>query len=318
MQRRRMAVAVAATLAAWQLAQLPGVGAEAKGIALTRSEDRVEVTLGGKPLTTFHGNAKWDKPFLYPIRTASGLVISRGYPVEPRPGETQDHDWHRGLWYGHGDVNGEDFWREKPDKSTSRLVLASPPKTTSDSLETTLSMMTPKGKRMGTVRERYGFAQDGANVLIDTTITIAADAGEPLRFGDTDDGGFAFRLSDEFRQDRGAELMNADGLTGTEAIWGKPARWVKYSATVSGKRAGLAVLDHPRNLRHPSRWHARGYSLSAANPFALGSFTKDKKADGSYTLPAGQTLALRYLVIVHEGELTRDAVEKHFARFAGK
>jgi len=278
----------------------------------------VEVRLDGKPLTAFHYDPKWDKPFLYPIRTVSGVVISRGWPVEPRAGEQEDHAWHRGFWWGHGDINGEDFWREKPDKSTSRLVLDGKPKTSGDSLEVKLSMMTPKGNRLGSVGHRYTFRRDGSNLLIDTTITVTADGGGALRFGDTDDGGFAFRLADEFRQDRGARLINSEGLTATEQIWGKPAKWTDYSASVNGKPAGVAILDHPSNVRHPTRWHARGYSLNAANPFALRSFTRDKKNDGSYTLPSGQQLRLRYLVIVHEGELTRDRIEQYFTRFAPK
>lgn len=292
------------------------VPAQSHEFTFRKVDERIEVLLNGKAVTAFHYAAKWDKPFLHPVRTLSGTIISRGYPVQPLPGEERDHDWHRGIWYGHGDVNGEDFWREKPDKSTSRLVPAAEPETSGSALEVRLNMMSAKGKRIGAIAERYSFRQDKMNILIDTTVTIEADADESLRFGDTDDGGFAFRLSDDFRQDRGAELLNSDGLTGTENIWGKPARWVKYSATTGGKRAGLALLDHPSNLRHPTRWHARGYSLCAANPFALASFTKDKKQDGSYTLPAGQRLRFRYLVIVHEGDLTRDAVEKYFSEFA--
>jgi hypothetical protein len=286
------------------------------GITFEHIPDRVDVKLDGKPLTAFHYGAKWDKPFLYPVRTVSGRVISRGWPVEPRAGEQEDHAWHRGIWWGHGDINGQDFWREKPDKSTSRLVIDGKPKTSGDSLEVKLAMITPAGKRLGTVTERYTFRADKNHVVIDTAITIEANGGESLRFGDTDDGGFAFRLADEFRQDRGARLVNSENLTGTEQLWGKPARWTDYSASAGGKAAGVAILDHPSNLRHPTRWHARGYSLNAANPFALRSFTRNKDDDGSYTLPAGKQLRFRYLVIVHEGELTRDSIERYFTSFA--
>lgn len=295
------------------------VSAQSHRVSLQRFDDRVEVALNGQALTTFHFHSRWDKPFLYPLRTTSGVVVSRGYPVEPRPGEQQDHAWHRGIWYGHGDINGEDFWREKPDHSTSRLALSGQPKLSGNAFEARLAMMTPKGKRMGTVGERFAFSAEDGNVLIDSTISVIADVGEALRFGDSDDGGFAFRLSDEFRQDRGAELLNSEGLAGTEKIWGKPARWVKYSATVAGgKRAGVVMLDHPSNLRHPTRWHARGYSLCAANPFALRSFTNDRNADGSYTVASGATLRLRYLVIIHEGDLSREDVERYYATFKGQ
>jgi hypothetical protein len=290
--------------------------AEAAAFQLTAGADRIEVTLDGRPVTAFHYAEKWDKPFLWPIRTLGGAVISRGWPIEPRAGETADHAWHRGFWWGHGDINGEDFWREKPDKSTSRLLIDGKPSISKSSLQARLAMMTPKGTRIGTVTETYAFARDGGNLLIDATILVSADAAVALRFGDTDDGGFAFRLSDEFRQDRGATLTNSDSLTGTEQIWGKPAKWVDYSGAVNGARLGVTMIDHPANVRHPTRWHARGYSLNAANPFALRSFTKEKAADGSYSLPAGDQLRLRYLVVVHEGDLSRERIEQYFKNFA--
>jgi hypothetical protein len=309
--RRRVAVPIVVASAAFTWTSDAAVRFE-------HAPGRVEISLDGRPLTVFRYEQKWDKPFLYPIRTASGIVISRGWPVEPRAGEEQDHAWHRGFWWGHGDINGEDFWREKPDKSTSRLVVDGRPKTSSDSLEVKLAMATPKGKRLGTVVERYAFRKDGSDLLIDTTITVIADGGESLRFGDTDDGGFAFRLSDEFRQDRGARLTNSEGLTTTQQIWGKPAKWTEYSASVTGRPVSVAILDHPSNLRHPTRWHARGYSLNAANPFALASFTRDKKTDGSYTLAAGKQLRLRYLVVIHEGEPMAGRLDKYFTNFASK
>lgn len=293
-------------------------GPDAGAVRLTARADQVDISIDGKPLTSFHYAEKWDKPFLWPIRSLSGAVISRGWPIEPRAGEAADHAWHRGFWWGHGDINGEDFWREKPDKSTSRLVIDGKPSISQSSVQARLAMMTSKGKRIGTVTETYAFARDGANLLMNAAILVSADRGEPLRFGDTDDGGFAFRLSDEFRQDRGATLTNSDSLSGTEQMWGKPAEWVDYSATINGSRLGVTMIDHPANLRYPTRWHARGYSLNAANPFAITSFTKDKSADGSYTLPAGGQLRLRYLVVVHEGELSRDRIEQYSKSFAAK
>ena len=37
-------------------------------------------------------------------------MVTRGFPLEPRPGERVDHPHHVGLWFNHGDVNGVDFW----------------------------------------------------------------------------------------------------------------------------------------------------------------------------------------------------------------
>ncbi|MFN7933882.1 MAG: PmoA family protein [Bryobacteraceae bacterium] len=282
--------------------------------AARRDKGRIDFTEKAQPITSLHYADKWGKPFLYPLHNTKGQVISRGWPVEPRPGEKEDHAWHRGIWWGHGDVNKHDFWREQGRQKTSVLVPKSEPKLLANGCQIDLDMRTPSGAIIGTVRETYTFRLAG-DLIIDATIAIHADHNQPLVFGDTDDGGFAFRLADEFRQDRGATLLNSEGLQTTEKIWGQPARWVDYSAQIHGAPCGVAIFDHPKNLRHPTRWHARGYSLCSANPFGLRSFTKDKTADGSHTLEAGKTLAFRYRVLIHEGIGERAALDKAWAQY---
>lgn len=295
--------------------------AESAGrVTFTQGEQRVEISIGGEPFTAFHYEEKWDKPFLYPLRTASGTVISRGYPIEPRPGEHRDHDWHRGIWYGHGDINGHDFWRELGPGKSGKLVPVSAPVFESHgeegALTAELALRTGEDKVIGTIEEQFVFQGEGSNRIIDVAITVRADKGTALTFGGTEDGGFAFRLADEFRQDRGAVLINSEGLRDTENIWGKPAKWVDYSAVMDGKPAGVAVFDHPSNVRHPTRWHARGYSLCAANPFGLGDFTGDESKDGSYTIEEGGVLTLLYRVVIHEGEMPAGRIEQLYGEFA--
>ena len=293
---------------------------EESPFAFARKDDQIKVLVQGEPLTSFHFNTKWDKPFLYPIRSASGIVISRGYPIEPREGEEQDHAWHRGIWYGYGDINGEDFWRELGRDKTGRIVLRGEPKTetsgASGVLKTEMELITPKDQVLGTVREEFRFSGAGDLIIIDARIVVVADQGVPLTFGDTDDGGFGMRLSDHFRQDHGAALINSEGQRDTENIWGKKAKWVDYSARVDGKKIGVAMFDHPTNFRHPTTWHARGYSLCAANPFGLRSYTGQETVDGSYTIPEGESISLRYRVVIHEGETTPQEIEEWYADFA--
>ena len=278
----------------------PGI-VVAAGVSFHHSEDAVEVRLDGKPFTTFHYAAKWDKPFLHPLRTASGAVVTRRWPVERKTGEIEDHTWHRGLWWSHGDINGVDFWRELGREKTGRLILKRKPRTKGNQLDAVCEFIAPGGKRLGSVLQQFAFgSKDNVN-WVDVTLTIRADAGTGITLGDTEDGGLGFRYSDDFREDRGATLRNVDGLTGTKAIWGKRAKWVDYATTRDGKRIGAAIFDHPSNPRHPTYWHARGYGLNAANPFGVRDFTKDKTQDGKMEIPKGGTLRFRYRIAIHEG-----------------
>ena len=71
---------------------------------------QVHVTINGKHFTDFFFPDTIAKPVLYPIKAPNGTTITRGFPLQPIPGEPTDHPHHLGLWLNFGDVNGLDFW----------------------------------------------------------------------------------------------------------------------------------------------------------------------------------------------------------------
>jgi len=315
MQRRSLITGAASLLAR------PLFGAEGlTEIQFVRKAGQIDVLSGGEPLSAFVFDPKWDKPFVYPLRTTSGRIVSRGFPLEQRQGDSTDHVWHRGIWYGHGDINGQDFWRELGREKTGTLKLLSEPRVRKRgrhaAIQASFALQPVAGTPLGTVHQEWSFAKHSQAVWIGASIAVHADRGMALKFGDTDDGGFGIRLREEFREDAGAVLRNSEGLETTEEIWGKPARWVEYAAKVGGADISVIMFDHPRNLRHPGRWHARGYGLCAANPFGLQSFLQDRSRDGSHTLPPGGQLAFRYRIIIHEGGAGSADIEDLYSAFA--
>ena len=79
-------------------------------VTVKEADRRVDVTVDGQPFTAYVWPTSLKKPVLYPIRTAKGTLVTRGFPLDPRPGERVDHPHHVGLWFNYGDVNGIDFW----------------------------------------------------------------------------------------------------------------------------------------------------------------------------------------------------------------
>ena len=92
------------------MAVLSAAGPSRVQLAVNEAGRRVDVTIDGKPFTSYIWPTTLKKPTLYPIRTARGTVVTRGFPLDPRKGERVDHPHHVGLWLNHGDVNGLDFW----------------------------------------------------------------------------------------------------------------------------------------------------------------------------------------------------------------
>src|SRR5215468_9462763 len=79
-------------------------------VVAKEAERRVDVLVDGQPFTSYIWPETLTKPVLYPLRTAQGTVVTRGFPLDPRPGERVDHPHHAGFWLNYGNVNGIDFW----------------------------------------------------------------------------------------------------------------------------------------------------------------------------------------------------------------
>src|SRR5689334_5838641 len=74
------------------------------------TDKRIDVIIGDRPFTSFLYPDSLEKPVLYPLRTAKGTVVTRGFPFDPKPGDPSDHPHHVGLWLNFENVNGLDFW----------------------------------------------------------------------------------------------------------------------------------------------------------------------------------------------------------------
>jgi hypothetical protein len=90
---------------------------------------------------------------------------------------------------------------------------------------------------------------------------------------------------------------------------------VAYGGTVDGKEVSVAVLDHPKNPRHPTWWHARDYGLCAANPFGMSAFENAPPASGAVVVAAAETLRLRYRVVVFSGGIDVGRIEDEWEDF---
>lgn len=303
-------------------------------VKLTRTGDRIAVEIGGTPFTTYSFGPESPKPYLYPLRSAQGTIVTRGWPmIKDAPGDDHDHPHQRSMYFAHGDINGIDFWAEKNltkaeqtvngiyypsrDLPKGRTVIRRIEEMHGGSragvVEATFDLVKPGGEAMGEEIQAYTFSGDKNGRIIDCAFTLRANHG-PLKLADTKEGTFAIRVVRELDSPPG-HMVNSKGAVGEKGIWGKRANWVDYYGNVDGEEVGIAIFDNPHNLRHPTTWMARGYGLFAVNPFGLREFYHNPKLDGSYTIPAGGSLTLQYRVLIHHGDFRKAGVAEAWKRY---
>jgi Family of unknown function (DUF6807) len=285
----------------------------------------VDIGIGGRPFTTFFFDPSVAKPYFHPLRSAEGTIVTRGFPiVDDIRGEDRDEPHQRPMYFAHGDINGFDFWGEAAYPKWSghsastfgRTVLQSLDARGGDEagvLQAVFDLVAPTGV-LGREIQSYRFSGDAETRIIDCQFGIAATE-RPLVIGDTKEGTFAIRVVKALDSPPG-HMVNADNAIGEKQIWGKQSRWVDYYGRVGDEEVGIAVLDHPDNLRSPAYWHARAYGLLAANPFGISYFTRNRRNSGAYTIPVGGSLVLRYRVVIHHGDPSYAGIAAAYRRFA--
>jgi hypothetical protein len=227
----------------------------------------------------------------------------------------RDHIHQRSLWFTHGDVNGIDFWSEGKGRIEHKEFLKKEGGPTAV-IATRNDWRSPNDNTKLLEDERtFTFGGDADARWIDVDVELKATQGAVV-FGDTKEGSFGVRVPSSIRVDslKGGKIVNSDGLTNL-AAWGKQAAWVDYHGPVDGETLGIAILNHPSSFRYPTYWHVRTYGLFAANPFGLHDFTRGKE-QGQYTLPKGESLKLRYRVLLHKGDEVEGRVAEVFKNYA--
>src|SRR5438128_127978 len=311
------------------------------------AERRVDVLVGGKPFTSYIYPTTLKKPTLYPLRTASGVVVTRGWPLEPRPGERVDHPHQVGLWFNHGDVNGLDFWNNsdaipaaraaKMGTILHRAVRGTASGSGEGALEVTAEWVDAGGRPLLREDTRFVFRVAAGLRAVDRITTLTA-LDVPVTFTDNKEGLLGLRVAralehpattpEVFTDADGhattVPVLNNDGVTGRyrsseglqgDSVWGTRGRWTMLSGVVAGEPVTIAILDHPKNVGFPTYWHARGYGLFAANPLGLKVFSNGKE-QLNFRLGPGESTTFRFRVLILSGAASPAQIEEQYRDFA--
>lgn len=309
--------------------------------------DRVEVRADGEPFTAYlhDGPDVLRKPVLYPVRTARGTPVTRGWPLDPRPGERTDHPHHIGYWLNYGSVGGADFWgnagEHNPEQENPGTIEHTGVERTaggeSGELSVTADWNGPDGETLLRERTTFRFRGGAGSRVVDRqTLLEATDA--PVKFPDDKEGMLALRVRPELelpieeeemwqdaagedvvggeRVERTGDYDSAEAGTGRE-VWGTRARWMTLAGDVDGERISLTLMDHPDNPGAPTYWHARGYGLFAANPFGQAVFSEGAERLG-FALDAGESATFRYRLRVDDDDPDREDLLSRYGDWTGR
>jgi hypothetical protein len=319
----------------------PSAGVDVK---VNEAASRVDVTIDGRPFTSYIWPSTLKKPVLYPLRSARGTLVTRGFPLDSRKGERVDHPHHVGMWLNHGDVNGLDFWNnsdaikpaDAPNMGTihHRRIVNVKSGATQGELTVETAWMAPGNTQLLRETTRFIFRGGTDSRSVDRITTLTA-LDRKVVFQDNKEAFFGMRVARGLEQPAdkpevftdasgkatAVPVLDNTGVTGKyvssegkqgDAVWGTRGKWTMLSGTVDGEPLTLAILDHPSNPGYPTHWHARGYGLFAANP--LGDAVFNEKPF-NLTLGPGASVTFKYRVLILAGPAAADRIERESRAF---
>jgi hypothetical protein len=306
---------------------------------------KLNISINGKYFTSYIYPDNMEKQVLYPIVTASGKEITRGYPINPKPFERTDHPHHVGLWFNFGDVNGLDFWNNsfaiKPENKHRygsikfrEIVETNPKKGT---LITASDWVDANNEVLLNEKSTFVFTEEEGIHTIERTTELTAQ--KQVAFTENKEGLLGIRMDRAFEEpaDKPGKFLdangnvtevpvlnnegvngiyrNAEGITGGD-VWGKRSPWVALRAEKEGEMITVVIFDHEDNSNYPAWSHARGYGLFASNNLA-GRAVDKNAASVKLELQPGEKVVFKHKVAVG-GDLTDVQIAEMANRFQSK
>lgn len=262
--------------------------------------------IGGAEVARYIAQGRAPKPYLFPLTGPAGhRLTSMLHPEDPH-----GHRHHRSVWVGHQDVNGHDFWAEDGGEHIT-MARVEAHGSTPDRAWIRLAHEWRAEDGAAILAEQRTWAvtrRDAGEYDVDLTLSFTPTGADVL-FGKTPFGFLGVRVAGTMAVKAGGRVLNDSGATNEAGVHGNSARWVDYTGPVApGVQNGVTLLDHPGNPGHPASFHVRDEGWMGA------SFTRN----APYRLSVGETLTLRYRLIVHGPDAGPQALEPHWERFAAE
>jgi hypothetical protein len=346
---------IAATFTSARAAGVGSPAAQGVGVNVNEAAHRVEITIDGKPFTSYLWQTNQRKPVLYPLIAPDGTTVTRGFPFETRPGERVDHPHHAGLWFNYGNANGFDFWNNsdaiKPadrakygtvrfDKIVSATSGANSGELVTESTWIAGDPAAGNTEPILTQTTHYVFSRmtvaGQPARAIDMTVTLKAL--KPVVFHDDKEGLLGMRVAHflESPTEKGGMFLDANGKatqvaaadtagatgvyrtsegTAGDAVWSTRGKWCELSGTTQDGKAETIAI-----LDHTGNpGYPTYWHARGYGLFAanpLGAHIFNPKAEPmNYSIDPGKTATFRYRVLLLSGNATPDQLNEQAQGF---
>jgi hypothetical protein len=264
---------------------------------------KINVTIDGKYFTSYIFSSDEKYPFFYPVNGP----ISGGSVTSMRNGE---YPHHSSLFFGCDKVNDGNYWQEGLERGRIISVNAEILKEGGDTVIISDECIWSRPGAVSPVKDSRKITITApSKMMYQIDVDITMEMLLEVHIKKTNHSFFSARMAADLSVKNGGTMINAEGALAEKGTFGQPSPWIDFYGKRGSATEGLAIFQHPSNPWYPSPWFTRDYGFMSPTPMYWPE-------NGEETLmKKGQTLLLKYRVLVHGGSVTDAKIGELFEQY---
>lgn len=257
--------------------------------------------------------------FIHPLWSPKGEVLTRIQPP--------DHYHHYGIWNPWTSTTFEgrhlDFWNLYKGQGTvkvaTRPIFQAGPvfgELTARHEYVDLTAPDPSGAKAALDEEWqiriWNSPSADAPRLIDFRSTLHCATDSIFTINAYRYQGFSIRATEKWN-DETARLLTSEGKDKSDGN-GSRARWCDVSGISAFGRSGILFMTHPQNYNFPEQVRIWPTGMNEGKENVYFNFNPAQEQD--WVIHPGKAYSLNYRMLVYDGELSAEAMEKYWQDYA--
>ena len=275
-------------------------------VSAVKVGSRIEVSIDNRLFTHYQFADDEKYPLFFPVNGPSGFsVTSMRNSLYPH---------HSSLFFGCDRVNGGNYWQQGLDRGQIRTLRAEIIESGDDKVVIENECIWTRPGALSPIRDYRTItitapSKEMYQIDFDVTLEMLMD----VSIQKTNHSFFSGRMAPDLSVTGGGTMVSAEGDQGEKGdsgTFGKRSPWMDCYGERQGLTEGMAIMQHPSNMWYPSPWFTRDYGFFSPTPMYW------PENDETTQFKKGDTLTLRYRVLVHSGDTKQAAIAQEFKLYS--
>jgi hypothetical protein len=271
-------------------------------IVAQKFNSKIDILINKNLFTSYILSEDEKYPFFFPVNGPSNASVTSM--------RNANYPHHSSLFFGCDRVNGGNYWQEGLERGQIISIRADIIESGNDKVIIENECIWRRPNASAPIKDIRKItitapSKEVYQIDFDVTLEMLMD----VIIEKTNHSLFSGRMDADLAVINGGTMINSNGEKGEKETFGKKAAWIDFYGKRGDKQEGMAIMQHPSNEWYPAPWFTRDYGFFSPTPMYWPQ--NDKETN----LKKGQTIKLKYRVLVHSGDISTAKIAEQFEKY---